>query len=215
MRPYVGRARPEIRDPIVEPLWSGLRVLAHVGPRAADGTERTVGLFVDGTADVAAELPRIVAQVAAAVDAFEAVVDGIVTRQVGLGGVGAAPVAEVRASAPGILMRNAADIDVVPRGVTSEAEADGFVAVDLLSVDGTDLLDVPLLERKRLLESVVREAERVRLSVVARPPIEPWIATWKALGLRGGLLKASNSQYEPGERSVEWRIVERVGRHDA
>ena len=89
------------------------------------------------------------------------------------------------------------------------------MAVDLLSLDGTDLLDVPLLERKRLLESVVRQSDRVRLSAVARPPIDTWVATWKALGLRGGLLKAANSRYEPGARSAAWRIVERVGRHGA
>jgi ATP-dependent DNA ligase len=113
-------------------------------------------------------------------------------------------------------MRNRADIDIVPRRMPSDAEtAEGFVAVDLLSVDGTDILDVPLLERKRLLESVIRRTEAVRLSVHARPPIDTWVATWKALGLRGGLLKAANSRYEPGGRTVEWRAVERVGRHAA
>jgi len=33
-----------------------------------------------------------------------------------------------------------------------------FVAVDLLAVDGSRLLDVPLLERKRLLESSIKRA---------------------------------------------------------
>jgi ATP-dependent DNA ligase len=215
MRPYVGRARPEILDPVIEPYWSGVRVLAHVGPVAGHEHDPVVRLLIDGGADLALELPEVAALVASAVDAIEAVVDGVVTRQVGLQGVGAAPIAEVRASASAILMRNDADIDIVPRGVATDTESavEGFVAVDLLSVDGTDLLDVPLLERKRLLESVVRESERVRLSAIARPPIDTWVATWKALGLRGGLLKAANSRYEPGERSTAWRIVERIGRH--
>jgi ATP-dependent DNA ligase len=217
MRPYIGRARPEIRDPVIEPYWSGLRVLAHVGRGRSDGTDPVVRLLIDSGADLAPELADIVAQVAAAVDASEAIIDGIVTRQVGLQGVGAAPVAEVRSSASAILLRNTADIDIVPRGMTADAEDadEGFVAVDLLSVDGMDLLAVPLLERKRLLESVVHESDRVRVSVIARPPIDTWVVTWKALGLRGGLLKAANSRYEPGERSTEWRIVERVGRHGA
>ena len=37
-----------------------------------------------------------------------------------------------------------------------------FVVVDLLWLDGTSLLDVPLLERRRLLESVVVESDLVR-----------------------------------------------------
>jgi ATP-dependent DNA ligase len=213
MRPYVGRARPAIRDPIVEPFWSGVRVLAHLGDETASGIERPVRLMA-GDVDLASELPEIAALLRDAVDAVEAVVDGVVTRQVGLRGVGAASIVEVRSSATGMLMRNSADIDVRPRGLEVEPnEADeGFVAVDLLSIDGADLLDVPLLERKRLLESVIRESDGVRLSVIARPPIETWVATWKALGLRGGLLKAANSRYQPAGDSVEWRIVERVGR---
>ena len=89
---------------------------------------------------------------------------------------------------------------------------DGFIAVDLLRVDGTSLLEVPLLERKRLLESVVVPGPLVRTSPHVRPPIDSWIATWKALGLRGGILKAANSRYVPGDDSVEWRLVERLGR---
>ena len=188
-------------------------MLAHVGPFVPDGADRPVRLAASDV-DLSSELPDIVALVAGAVDAVEAVVDGVVTRQVGLSGVGAASIVEVRASATGMLMRNTASIDVAPRGVPDDVaeSVEGFVAVDLLSIDGTDLLDVPLLERKRLLESVIRETDEVRLSVLARPPIDTWVATWKALGLRGGLLKAANSRYRPGEDSAEWRIVERVGR---
>jgi hypothetical protein len=213
MRPYVGRARPVIRDPVIEPFWSGTRVLVHVGPFPADGLDRSVRIAADDV-DLASELPDIAAQLGGALDAVEAVVDGVVTRQVRLQGVGAASIVEVRASATGLLMRNTAEIDVAPlRAAVDDVEAtEGFVAVDLLSVDGSDLLDVSLLERKRLLESVVRETDGVRRSVIARPPIETWVATWKALGLRGGLLKAANSRYQPGADSTEWRIVERVGR---
>jgi hypothetical protein len=231
MRPYVGRARPVIRDPVIEPYWSGLRVLVHVAPPAAratppaahatppadDESRPVVRLRADDGVDLAPELPSVAVELGVAIEAVEAVVDGIVTRQVGLQGVGAAPITEVRSSPTAILLRNEAGIDVVPRGAGSRAELkeEGFVAVDLLALDGTDLLDVPLLERKRLLESVVRESPLVRLSVLARPPIETWVATWKALGLRGGILKAANSRYEPGGRTVEWQAVERVGRRGA
>ena len=98
------------------------------------------------------------------------------------------------------------------RPLTQDGVVDGFIAVDLLRVDGTSLLDVPLLERKRLLESVVAPGPLVRTSTHVRPPIDSWIATWKSLGLRGGILKAANSRYVPGDRHIEWRLVERLGR---
>jgi ATP-dependent DNA ligase len=70
---------------------------------------------------------------------------------------------------------------------------------------------VPLLERKRLLESIVELGTLVRTSPILQPPIDSWVATWKSLGLRGGMLKAANSRYVPGGETTEWRIVERLG----
>jgi len=32
------------------------------------------------------------------------------------------------------------------------------------------------------------------------------------MGLRGGMLKAANSRYHPNDDTIEWRIVERLGR---
>jgi ATP-dependent DNA ligase len=93
---------------------------------------------------------------------------------------------------------------------TDSERAEAFVAFDLLRVDGQDLLDVPLLERHRLLESVLALGPMVRVSILCRPPIDPWIATWQASGLRGGMLKASNGRYLPGDRTPEWRAVTRI-----
>lgn len=224
MRPYRGRRTFDIRDPIVEPFWSGTRVICHVAvpARGAPGSE--VELIEALGADVAAELPALRDAVAASVAASDAVIDGVISKQVGIDGVGAAIVPEMRGR-PGIFLSRRVDIEVVPRRTTSAQgtaaeqarageplEPDGFIAVDLLRVDGTSLLDVPLLERKRLLESVISPSDLVRASVHVRPPVETWIATWKSLGLRGGILKAANSRYLPGRDTTEWRIVERVGR---
>jgi len=211
MRPYRGRRVFDIRDPIVEPFWSGVRTIAHVAASGTSGID--VALLEDLGADLAPELPELREAIAGSVMAIEAVIDGVITRQVGLDGVGVAAIPEIHGRA-GVLIRNKADLDVAPR-VRTEDEAepsDGFIAFDLLRLDGTDLLDVPLLERKRLLESVVVPGDLVRTSVHVRPPVETWLITWKALGLRGGILKAANSRYEPGADTIEWRIVERLGR---
>jgi bifunctional non-homologous end joining protein LigD len=213
MRPNRGRRAFEIRDAVLEPFWSGVRVIAHVSS-VADGTGTPqVALLEELGADVAGELPALAEAIGRSVMAVDAVIDGVISRQVGLDGVGAAPIPEMR-SRYGMLVRNSVGLDVVPRGATAAPDGgeDGFIAVDLLRVDGTSLLDVPLLERKRLLESVVVPGPLVRTSPHVRPPIDSWIATWKALGLRGGIQKAANSRYVPGEDTIEWRLVERLGR---
>ena len=46
-----------------------------------------------------------------------------------------------------------------------------FVVIDLLRIDNQTLFDVPLLERKRLLEGVVQQSPLVRLSPWVTPPI--------------------------------------------
>ena len=83
-----------------------------------------------------------------------------------------------------------------------------FVAVDLLLVDDEPILDVPLLERKRILEGVLDEAELVRRTVFVRPPVDPWLGTWRSLGfgragLQGGQqpLPAGPGESRLGDRS--------------
>ena len=218
MRPYQGRRKFDIIDPVAEPLWSGVRVLLHFRSRPGAEPPAEVQLIEELGVDLSEELPAVSDAIGRGVMAVEAIIDGVISRQVGLDGVGAAAIPEVRASTTGLLIRNDAELDVVPRGVIEDSPAaivpvDGFIAVDLLRVDGTSLLDVPLLERKRILESVIQESDLLRTSAHVRPPIETWIGTWKAMGLRGGILKAANSRYHPGADSIEWRVVERVGRH--
>jgi ATP-dependent DNA ligase len=216
MRPYQGRRKFDIKDALVEPFWSGARVLAHIVSTPDGEHAAEVTLIEKLGADLSPELPDLTEAIGRAVLVREAIVDGVVTAQIALDGVGAAPIPEVRGSATSLLMRNDVDLDVVPRGTPDETEPaeprDGFIAFDLLHIDGTSLLDVPLLERKRVLESVVAPSELVRYSAHVRPPLNTWIGTWKAMGLRGGILKAANSRYQPGYDTTEWRIVERMSR---
>ncbi len=215
MRAYRGRRVFEISDPVLEPLWSGTRVLAHL--RVVQGPEPRVAveLIEELGADLAPELPDLSQSMGASFMALEAVLDGVISRQITLDGVGASAIPEVRGRPTQMFVRSSIDFDVTARGplVDAAAEAepiDGFIAVDLLRVDGSNLLDVPLLERKRLLESVIRPSRLVRISQHVRPPIDTWLATWKAIGLRGGVLKAANSRYHPNDDTVEWSVLERL-----
>ena len=79
-----------------------------------------------------------------------------------------------------------------------------YVAIDLLWLDGESLLDVPLLERRRLLESVLAESDLVRRGIFVRPPIDPWVGSWRALGFDGLSVRSANSRYQPGQVARDW-----------
>ena len=103
-----------------------------------------------------------------------------------------------------------AGIEVERPGEAPRDAVIAFVALDLLQVDGQSLFEVPLLERKRLLESLVAQSERVRVSVHTRPPVDPWVASWKGAGFRGVMLKAANGRYSPGGYADDWTTITRI-----
>ncbi len=216
MRAYAGRRSFDITDPLVEPLWSGTRALAHVTVTPDADPPVAVRLIEELGLELSEELPAVVDALAEGVLASDAIVDGIITRQLALDGVGAAAIPEVRSRPTEMFVRSNLDFDVEPRGLIEDRLAastvDGFVAVDLLRLDGTSLLAVPLLERKRLLESVIAPGPLLRVSGHVRPPVDPWIASWKSMGLAGGIVKAANSRYRPSDDTVEWRVVRHLNR---
>jgi ATP-dependent DNA ligase len=200
----------DVDDPLIEPLWSGTRVLAHLVEGSAT--------LVDGTGAAQAEA-EIAAALVESVEARDAVLDGYLTTDPARSGEGVVLTSGVEAPSAvqmtrQLLIGGSPDRDArveALRGDEPEPEPLGehlvFLAVDLLSLDGESLLDVPLLERKRLLDAVVRQAELVRLGIHVRPPVDPWLATWRSLGFRSLVYKAANSRYRPGEPNEAWAVV--------
>ena len=93
--------------------------------------------------------------------------------------------------------------------VTPVEENDvALVVTDLLWLDDEPLLDVPLLERKRILESVVGESKLVRRGTFVRPPVDPWLGSWRAFGFSRMSYKAANSRYLPGQRNPDWTVAD-------
>ena len=209
--PLVTRTPVTIRDPVIEPLWTGERVLVHLDrPTEGPARVRIIDRFGIDLAPVDADIAGAIGEAALANDL---ILDGILTAEATRGGVGTAIVPEAhRATASSLLGSIAGEpgITVTRRGESDTESAEAFVAFDLLRVDGQELLDVPLLERRRLLESVLAQGRLVRVSVLCRPPVDPWVATWQASGLRGGMLKAANGRYVPGDRTPEWRAVTKI-----
>jgi hypothetical protein len=207
---FGGRSFRDIDDPLIEPLWTGRRVLAHVAASAARLVDET------GTDPAEADIASAVARAVAAADA---VLDGYLTTDPARTGEGIMLESGVQAPTAGqmtrqMLLGGNPDRAARARALTEpepEPEPLGdhlvFVAIDLVALDGQPLLDVPLLERKRLLESVVVEDDLVRIGIHVRPPIDPWVATWRSLGFRSVAYKAANSRYRPGEPNPNWATV--------
>jgi hypothetical protein len=199
-----GNAR-NVVDPIIEPVWSGLRAIARVG------FESTVEL-IDDDGQPLVDLPEIPSAIAAAARASNLVLDGYLTRQATRPSEGImlkSPEAPSIADLTTQLFFGLAGQRKRQELVRArQAEAAGgpiaFVAIDLLLVDDEPTLDVPLLERKRLLEGVLDEGELVRRTAFVRPPVDPWIGTWRSIGFSQLAYKAANSRYYPGRSNPEW-----------
>jgi DNA ligase D-like protein (predicted ligase) len=78
-----------------------------------------------------------------------------------------------------------------------------FFAFDLLSVEGTDLRGLPLIERRELLRELV-EGSKVMFSGSLIGTAAAVQRVVKKYGLEGIVAKRTDSVYEPGERTGAW-----------
>jgi len=79
-----------------------------------------------------------------------------------------------------------------------------YIVFDVLHLDGKDLIDLPLLERKEILRDKVRESERMLLSVYVKERGKAFFQKVKKKGLEGIMAKKMDSVYEIGRRSRNW-----------
>ena len=209
--PTFGGSHRNIPDAIVEPMWSGVRVI--IGARGLEAAMFEAGEVLDTHVEL-----RDAFAAATAATSDGVIVEAWLTRQIAAGDVG------VYTGADGDLPTTGSLVSQVLLGSragrlrtkTTELEAaqaarelDGdepvnLVVVDLLWLDGQWLLDVPLLERKRILESVVPAGALVRPGIHVKPPIDGWVGSWRAQGFNGLTFRAANSRYRPGEAATDW-----------
>jgi ATP-dependent DNA ligase len=207
-QPFGSVSPGRVVNPIVEPLWSGVRVLA-----AVDGRDTAM---VDQDGERVTDQAEIEARLAGSVTADGLVIDGYLTKQVSHDGTGVytgpdpvpSGITHVGRSLLGTRRnRHAEAAERMEREHAARTfdpdDTVTLVATDLLWVDGTSLLDVPLLERRRQLEAVVVESDLVRRGVYVRPPLETWIGSWRDLGFAGVTYKAANGRYHPGDAAKD------------
>jgi len=199
-----------IPDPIVEPVWIGDRVLVHV--------ERGAAVFIHDDGDpVDPSQPGVEAiaeELKGTIHAETLVLDGYLSHQPTMPSLPTRTVLPEGMSAGEMASQMLLGRQGHRKSLAAEAEAEtaaltantplAFVAVDLLEIDGAELLGVPLLERKRLLESALDEGDVVRRTAYVRPPVDVWLSTWRALGFTQLVYKAANGRYTPGTANDGW-----------
>lgn len=201
-----------VRNGIWEPLWGGRRVLidafeAEIGIRDETGgpldgydllrdairdSALAAELVLDGYMLPAPLRDTTGAESVMGLDSIPSV--GQMSRQMLIGGGGGE-------------RRDALAATSARRVALPSTSPTAFVAIDLLWLDGEPLIDLPLAERKRLLEGVLLEGDVVRRTVAVRDPVQAWYGQWLALGFREVAVKGANSRYTPGEPNGEWATM--------
>jgi ATP-dependent DNA ligase len=201
----------QVINPIVEPQWAGIRVLV--------GVDDGLVAVRDEDGEPFTERPLVDRALGRAVRAQAAILDGFLTKQPTENVVYETPKADVPTIGQFIAkpfvgirrdhQKEAAEEQehLIEAATFRDDEMVAFVATDLLWIDGDSLLGVPLLERKRLLESVLDPSDLVRLGQYVRPPLQTWISTWRRFGFIGVSYRAANSRYHPGEERPDWTLI--------
>lgn len=79
-----------------------------------------------------------------------------------------------------------------------------YVVFDILHLDGKDLVDLPLKERKKVLEKTVKESLRTIFSQYVIGEGKKFFESVKKAGLEGVVAKRLNSTYQINKRSKDW-----------
>jgi bifunctional non-homologous end joining protein LigD len=90
-----------------------------------------------------------------------------------------------------------------------------YVVFDLLHLDGRDLTALPLVRRKRALDTLVKGIPRV---IYSEHIAETGVAFFEAavkLGLEGMMAKNGQGKYHPGYRSRDWLKIKTKQRQEA
>jgi hypothetical protein len=205
----------DIVDPLVEPDWEGLRVLAAVTPERATIVHEGEAVAVPDD---------LVQGLLDGFSATGALVEGALTTLALRSGEGSAPSQAIER--PPILVprfvRSSVKDDpyvaardhehraeaLVPKVLDAieRGERHAFVATDLLWLDDQPLDGVPLLERKRLLEAVLEPSFLVRISPFVKASAVLTLTTWGSQGFRELHYRAANSWYRAGEENPDTAV---------
>ena len=79
-----------------------------------------------------------------------------------------------------------------------------YIVFDILEKDGNSTMNLPLIERKKILQSSLKEGQHIILSDFVEEKGEDYYKAAFAKGIEGIIAKRKDSLYRPGFRSGEW-----------
>jgi bifunctional non-homologous end joining protein LigD len=87
------------------------------------------------------------------------------------------------------------------------SEADGqlqYYVFDILWLDGYSLMELPLTERRQVLEATLPVTDTILLSQAFDSNGKEFFAAAEKTGLEGVIAKKASSEYDPGNRTRDW-----------
>ena len=97
------------------------------------------------------------------------------------------------------------------------SEADGalvYYVFDILYLNGYDLKDLPLTERRKILEKNLLEENIICMSENFDTSATKFLANASKMGMEGIMAKKADSVYAEGERTKEWLKIKANKRHE-
>lgn len=191
MRAVAGELPPPREDSAwaYEVKWDGMRVVAWIAPDGAVRLQSAKPLAVTAT------FPEL-AGLAAATGGRAAVLDGEVVA-----------VDESGRPSFGRLQHRMHVSDPAKVAARAAAVPVAYQVFDLLHFDGHEAVELPYLERRRLLEALVEPGPCWSVPAHHLGGGQRLLETVRDLGLEGLIAKRRDSTYQPGRRSPAWRKV--------
>ena len=89
-----------------------------------------------------------------------------------------------------------------------------YYVFDLLWLNGYSLMELPLVERREILQKLVPEESLIRFSESFEVKGKEFFASAEQLGIEGIIGKKKNSVYVPGSRTNNWLKIKTEKRHE-
>jgi DNA ligase D-like protein (predicted ligase)/DNA ligase D-like protein (predicted 3'-phosphoesterase) len=85
-----------------------------------------------------------------------------------------------------------------------------YVVFDILEKEGKPVIDLPLIERKRILKEQLKEGKYVVLSLFVEKEGKVYYDAALKMGVEGIIAKKKDSRYQPGLRSSNWLKIKKL-----
>ena len=101
----------------------------------------------------------------------------------------------------------ASSSDISRQAATAPA---AYIVFDIIEKDAKPILDLPLLERKKILKETLKETSHVLLADYVEEKGEAYFEAVMQKELEGVMAKKKNSKYEPGARTGSWLKIKKL-----